>query len=158
MTHLLLPTRVGPHFPQHPTMPLVTRNIEPRHVCRQTIPVNIRSELECVTNISLANIIRQLGSLSECLLCGVGCPYAGAFAIRVNTLGDRVDRLQVKVTQLDPKEEEVSLQAITTRKAFRSSLTQDQQLFTRPSLPMPVQDTYETCNPPPPLNYLSQYR
>lgn len=46
-------------------MPLVTRNIEPRHVCRQTIPSTIRSELECVTNISLANIIRQLGSLSE---------------------------------------------------------------------------------------------
>ncbi len=52
----------------------------------------------------------------------------------------------------------VSLQAITTRKAFRSSLTQDQQLFTRPSLPVPVQETYVTCNPPPPLNHLSQYR
>ncbi len=64
-----LPFRVGPPYPQHPTMPLVTRNIEPRHVCRQTLPSNIRSELECVTNISLANIIRQLGSLSECLQC-----------------------------------------------------------------------------------------
>lgn len=53
---------------------------------------------------------------------------------------------------------QVSLQAITTRKAFRSSLTQDQQLFIRPSLPMPIYETYETCNPPPPLNYLSQYR
>ncbi|KAA8585923.1 hypothetical protein FQN60_007492, partial [Etheostoma spectabile] len=141
-------------------MPLVTRNIEPRHVCRQTIPSNIRSELECVTNISLANIIRQLGSLSKYAedVFGELFIQAGAFAIRVNTLGERVDRLQVKVTQLDPKEEEVSLQAITTRKAFRSSLTQDQQMFTRPSLPMPVQDTYKTCNPPPPLNYLSQYR
>ncbi|XP_071396833.1 actin-binding protein WASF2 [Centroberyx affinis] len=141
-------------------MPLVTRNIEPRHVCRQTIPPNIRSELECVTNISLANIIRQLGSLSKYAedVFGELFVQAGAFAIRVNTLGERVDRLQVKVTQLDPKEEEVSLQAITTRKAFRSNLTQDQQLFTRPSLPMPVQDTYTLCNPPPPLNNLSQYR
>ncbi|XP_071776249.1 actin-binding protein WASF2 [Centroberyx gerrardi] len=141
-------------------MPLVTRNIEPRHVCRQTIPPNIRSELECVTNISLANIIRQLGSLSKYAedVFGELFVQAGAFAIRVNTLGERVDRLQVKVTQLDPKEEEVSLQAITTRKAFRSNLTQDQQLFTRPSLPMPVQDTYTVCNPPPPLNNLSQYR
>lgn len=141
-------------------MPLVTRNIEPRHVCRQTIPTNIRSELECVTNISLANIIRQLGSLSKYAedVFGELFVQAGAFAVRVNTLGERVDRLQVKVTQLDPKEEEVSLQAITTRKAFRSSLTQDQQMFTRPSLPMPVQDTYTTCDPPPPLNYLSQYR
>lgn len=50
-------------------MPLVTRNIEPRHICRHPIPSNIRSELECVTNISLANIIRQLGSLSKLLLC-----------------------------------------------------------------------------------------
>ncbi|XP_036949490.1 wiskott-Aldrich syndrome protein family member 2 [Acanthopagrus latus] len=141
-------------------MPLVTRNIEPRHVCRQTIPNNIRSELECVTNISLANIIRQLGSLSKYAedVFGELFVQAGAFAIRVNSLGERVDRLQVKVTQLDPKEEEVSLQAITTRKAFRSSLTQDQQLFTRPSLPMPINETYTTCNPPPPLNYLSQYR
>ncbi|XP_028454138.1 LOW QUALITY PROTEIN: actin-binding protein WASF2 [Perca flavescens] len=141
-------------------MPLVTRNIEPRHVCRQTIPSNIRSELECVTNISLANIIRQLGSLSKYAedVFGELFIQAGAFAVRVNTLGERVDRLQVKVTQLDPKEEEVSLQAITTRKAFRSSLTQDQQMFTRPSLPMPVQDTYKTCFPPPPLNYLSEYR
>ncbi|KAM6903590.1 actin-binding protein WASF2 [Lycodopsis pacificus] len=141
-------------------MPLVTRNIEPRYVCRQTIPSNIRSELECVTNISLANIIRQLGSLSKYAedVFGELFVQAAAFALRVNTLGDRVDSLQVKVTQLDPKEEEVSLQAITTRKAFRSSLTQDQQLFTRPSLPMPVKDTYKTCNPPPPLNNLSQYR
>ncbi|XP_060915097.1 wiskott-Aldrich syndrome protein family member 2 [Labrus mixtus] len=141
-------------------MPLVTRNIEPRHLCRQTIPSNIRSELECVTNISLSNIIRQLGSLSKYAedVFGELFVQAGAFAERVNTLGERVDRLQVKVTQLDPKEEEVSLQAITTRKAFHSSLTQDQQMFTRPSLPMPVQDTYMVCNPPPPLNNLSKYR
>lgn len=31
---------------------------------------------------------------------------ASSFAERVNTLGERVDKLQVKVTQLDPKEEE----------------------------------------------------
>ncbi|KAG7501364.1 hypothetical protein JOB18_047491 [Solea senegalensis] len=153
-------SRVGPPCPPHSTMPLVTRNIEPRHVCRQTLPSSVRSELECVTNISLANIIRQLGSLSKYAedVFGELFIQAGAFATRVNTLGERVDRLQVKVTQLDPKEEEVSLQAITTRKAFRSSVTQDQQLFTRPSLPMPVQDTYTVSDPPPPLNQLSQYR
>ncbi|KAF7649443.1 hypothetical protein LDENG_00141430 [Lucifuga dentata] len=158
----LLPLTGWPPYPTHSTtiMPLVTRNIEPRHLCRQTIPSNIRSELECVTNISLANIIRQLGSLSKYAedVFGELFVQAGAFAIRVNTLGERVDRLQVKVTQLDPKEEEVSLQAITTRKAFRSSLTQDQQMFTRPSLPLPVQETYKMCDAPPPLNYLSQYR
>ncbi|KAF6737929.1 Wiskott-Aldrich syndrome protein family member 2 [Oryzias melastigma] len=141
-------------------MPLVTRNIEPRHVCRQTIPSTIRSELECVTNISLANIIRQLGSLSKFAedVFGELFVEAGSFALRVDTLVKRVECLQVKVTQLDPKEEEVSLQAITTRKAFRSDRSQDQQLFIRPSLPVPIQDTYMICNPPPPLNQLSQYR
>ncbi|XP_019715296.1 actin-binding protein WASF2 [Hippocampus comes] len=141
-------------------MPLVTRNIEPRYVCRQPIPASIRSELECVSNNSLAAVIRQLGCLSkeaEDVFGGL-LKEARDFSIRLETLGDRVDSLQLKVTQLDPKEEEVSLQAITTRKAFRSSVIQDQQMFTRPSLPMPVQDTYITCDPPPPLNYLSPYR
>ena len=54
-------------------MPLVTRNIEPRHLCRQTLP-SVRSELECMTNITLANVIRQLGSLSECRREPVLCP------------------------------------------------------------------------------------
>ncbi|XP_076865075.1 actin-binding protein WASF2 [Brachyhypopomus gauderio] len=141
-------------------MPLVMRNIEPRHLCRQTLPVSVKSELECVTNLSLANIIRQLGSLSKFAedVFGELFVEASMFAERVNTLGERVDKLQVKVTQLDPKEEEVSLQAITTRKAFRSNLIQDQQLFTRPSLPLPVQETYMTCNQPPPLSILSVYR
>uniref|UniRef100_W5MB53 Wiskott-Aldrich syndrome protein family member n=1 Tax=Lepisosteus oculatus TaxID=7918 RepID=W5MB53_LEPOC len=141
-------------------MPLVTRNIEPRHLCRQSLPNTIKSELECVTNITLSNIIRQLGSLSKYAedVFGELFQQASTFAVRVNTLGERIDRLQVKVTQLDPKEEEVSLQAITTRKAFRSNLTQDQQLFIRDSLPLPLQETYRVCSKPPPLNNLSMYR
>ncbi|MEE6527528.1 hypothetical protein FKM82_028944, partial [Ascaphus truei] len=83
---------------------------------------------------------------------------ASRFALRVGTLGERVERLQVKVTQLDPKEEEVSLQGINSRKEFRSSTTQDQQLFVRDSLPLPMCETYIVCDMPPPLNILSPYR
>lgn len=46
-------------------MPLVKRNIDPRHLCHTALPRGIKNELECVTNISLANIIRQLSSLSK---------------------------------------------------------------------------------------------
>ncbi|RXM97161.1 Wiskott-Aldrich syndrome protein family member 2 [Acipenser ruthenus] len=67
---------------------------------------------------------------------------ASHFSLRVNSLGERVDRLQ----------------AITTKKAFKSCGTQDQQLFIRTSLPLPVQETYSMCNQPPPLNNLSMYR
>ncbi|XP_048356204.1 wiskott-Aldrich syndrome protein family member 2 [Sphaerodactylus townsendi] len=140
-------------------MPLVTRNIEPRHLCRQMLP-SVRNELECVTNITLANVIRQLGSLSKFAedIFGELFTQANTFAFRVSSLVERVDRLQVKVTQLDPKEEEVSLQGINTRKAFKSSTTQDQKLFDRDSLPVPVLETYSVCNTPPPLNILSPYR
>ncbi|XP_040835601.1 wiskott-Aldrich syndrome protein family member 2 [Ochotona curzoniae] len=140
-------------------MPLVTRNIEPRHLCRQTLP-RVRSELECMTNITLANVIRQLGSLSKYAedIFGELFTQAKTFASRVSSLAERVDRLQVKVTQLDPKEEEVSLQGINSRKAFRSSTVQDQKLFDRNSLPVPVLETYNTCDTPPPLNNLTPYR
>lgn len=140
-------------------MPLVTRNIEPRHLCRQTLP-RVRSELECMTNITLANVIRQLGSLSKYAedIFGEILTQSKTFASRISSLAERVDRLQVKVTQLDPKEEEVSLQGINTRKAFRSSTTQDQKLFDRNSLPVPVLETYNTCDTPPPLNNLTPYR
>ncbi|XP_037607220.1 wiskott-Aldrich syndrome protein family member 1 isoform X2 [Sebastes umbrosus] len=141
-------------------MPLVKRTIEPRHLCHTVLPRNIKNELECVTNISLANVIRQLSSLSKYAedLFGELFNEAHTFSFRVNSLQERVDRLSISVTQLDPKEEELSLQDITMRKAFRSSTIQDQQLFDRKSMPVPLQETYQTCEQPPPLNILSPYR
>ncbi|XP_058468794.1 actin-binding protein WASF1 isoform X3 [Solea solea] len=141
-------------------MPLVKRTIEPRHLCHTVLPRNIKNELECVTNISLANVIRQLSSLSKYAedLFGELFNEAHTFSFRVNSLQERVDRLSISVTQLDPKEEELSLQDITMRKAFRSSTIQDQQLFDRTSLPIPLQETFHTCEQPPPLNILSPYR
>ncbi|XP_065257721.1 actin-binding protein WASF1 [Emys orbicularis] len=141
-------------------MPLVKRNIDPRHLCHTALPRGIKNELECVTNISLANIIRQLSSLSKYAedIFGELFNEAHSFSFRVNSLQERVDRLSVSVTQLDPKEEELSLQDITMRKAFRSSTIQDQQLFDRKTLPIPLQETYDTCEQPPPLNILTPYR
>ncbi|XP_075872962.1 actin-binding protein WASF1 isoform X2 [Nelusetta ayraudi] len=141
-------------------MPLVKRTIEPRHLCHTVLPRSIKNELECVTNISLANVIRQLSSLSKYAedLFGELFNEAHTFSFRVNSLQERVDRLSISVTQLDPKEEELSLQDITMRKAFRSSTIQDQQLFERQSLPIPLQETFQTCEQPPPLNILTPYR
>ncbi|XP_072218430.1 actin-binding protein WASF1 isoform X1 [Leuresthes tenuis] len=141
-------------------MPLVKRTIEPRHLCHTVLPRNIKNELECVTNISLANVIRQLSSLSKYAedLFGELFNEAHSFSFRVNSLQERVDRLSISVTQLDPKEEELSLQDITMRKAFRSSTIQDQQLFDRKSLPVPLHETFHTCEQPPPLNILTPYR
>nr|XP_046185012.1 wiskott-Aldrich syndrome protein family member 3 isoform X2 [Oncorhynchus gorbuscha] len=141
-------------------MPLVKRSIEPRHLCRGAVPDGVTSELECVTNSTLAAIIKQLGSLSRHAedIFGELFNEANSFYIRMNNLQERVDILAVKVTQLDSTVEEVSLQDINMRKAFKSSTIQDQQVVSRTSVPNPVVEMYHRCDKPPPLNILSTYR
>ncbi|KAF1474197.1 Wiskott-Aldrich syndrome protein family member 3, partial [Pygoscelis antarcticus] len=141
-------------------MPLVKRNIEPRHLCRGALPEGVTSELECVTNSTLAAIIKQLGSLSKHAedIFGELFNEANSFYMRMNSLQERVDLLVIKVTQLDSTVEEVSLQDINMRKAFRSSTVQNQQVVSRNSIPNPVMEMYQRCDKPPPLNILTPYR
>ncbi|XP_007898811.1 wiskott-Aldrich syndrome protein family member 3 isoform X1 [Callorhinchus milii] len=141
-------------------MPIVKRNIEPRHLCHGALPEAISSELECVTNNTLAAIIRQLSSLSKHAedIFGELFNEANNFYIRANSLQDRIDRLAVKVTQLDSTVEEVSLQDINMRKAFKSSTIQDQQVVSKNSTPNPVLEMYNKSDKPPPLDILSPYR
>uniref|UniRef100_A0A671RJT0 Wiskott-Aldrich syndrome protein family member 3-like n=1 Tax=Sinocyclocheilus anshuiensis TaxID=1608454 RepID=A0A671RJT0_9TELE len=141
-------------------MPLVKRNIEPRHLCRGALPETISNELECVTNNTLSAIIRQLSSLSKHAedVFGELFNEANTFYLRANSLQDRIDRLAIKVTQLDSSVEEVSLQDINMRKAFKSSTVQDQQVVTKSSIPTPITEMYNTSDKPPPLNILSAYR
>ncbi|MBN3299141.1 wiskott-Aldrich syndrome protein family member 3b isoform X2 [Amia ocellicauda] len=141
-------------------MPLVKRNIEPRPLCRGTLPEGISSELECVTNNTLSSIIRQLSSLSKHAedIFGELFNEANHFYLRANSLQDRIDRLAVKVTQLDSTVEEVSLQDINMRKAFKSSTVQDQQVVSKNSIPNPVVEMYSQSDKPPPLSILSPYR
>lgn len=141
-------------------MPLVKRNIEPRHLSRGALPEGIGSELECVTNNTLSAIIRQLSSLSKHAedVFGELFNEANTFYLRANSLQDRIDRLAVKVTQLDSSVEEVSLQDINMRKAFRSSTVQDQQAVSKSSTPNPITEMYNSSEKPPPLSVLSAYR
>uniref|UniRef100_A0A673JJC1 Wiskott-Aldrich syndrome protein family member n=1 Tax=Sinocyclocheilus rhinocerous TaxID=307959 RepID=A0A673JJC1_9TELE len=141
-------------------MPLVKRSIEPKHLCRGALPDGVPSELECVTNSTLAAIIKQLGSLSRHAedIFGELFNEANSFYMRMNNLQERVDLLAIKVTQLDSTVEEVSLQDINMRKAFKSSTIQDQQVVSRNSIPNPVLELYHRGDKPPPLNILSPYR
>uniref|UniRef100_A0AAQ5Y5B3 Wiskott-Aldrich syndrome protein family member n=1 Tax=Amphiprion ocellaris TaxID=80972 RepID=A0AAQ5Y5B3_AMPOC len=141
-------------------MPLVKRIIEPRYLCRRALPDGVASELECVTNSTLAAVIKQLGGLSrhaEDIFAEL-FSEANRFYLRMNRLQERVDLLAVKVTQLDSTVEEVSLQDINMRKAFRSSTIQDQQVVSRSSILNPVLEMYHCCDKPPPLNILTPYR
>ncbi|KAK7926082.1 hypothetical protein WMY93_008392 [Mugilogobius chulae] len=141
-------------------MPLVKRNIAPRHLCHGTVPDGIGNELECVTNNTLSAIIRQLSSLSKHAenVFGELFNEANTFYGRANSLQDRIDRLAIKVTQLDSSIEEVSLQDINMRKAFRSSTVQDQKVLSKNSTPASVTDMYNTSDKAPPLSTLTAYR
>ena len=89
-------------------MPLIKRIIEPVDLSRSSVAPGIRNELECVTNNTLANVIRQLSSLSKHAEDMFGELFREASGIfdRANHLQERVDRLKVKVTQLDSTVEE----------------------------------------------------
>lgn len=128
-------------------MPLPKRIIEPVFVARSAYPredINESIELETVTNTTLTNIIRQLSSLSKHSedLFGELAREAGQLSERSNSLQARIDRLAIKVTQLDSNVEEVSLQDIQMKKAFRSATVFDQQIFSRGTMPAPMLETY----------------
>ncbi|XP_068457135.1 actin-binding protein WASF3 [Clinocottus analis] len=141
-------------------MPLLKRNIQPRHLCHGAVPDGIGNELECVTNNTLSAIIRQLSSLSKQAenVFGELFSEANTFYVRANSLQDRIDRLAVKVTQLDSSVEEVSLQEINLKKAFKSSTVQDQQVLSKESTPNSVAEMHDSSDRPPPLSDLTAYR
>lgn len=91
-------------------MPLPKRVVEPVHVARNTIPEDfpLPSELEAATNGTLANAVRQLSSLSRHAedLFGELARDAHVLASRASSLQARIDRLAIKVTQLDSNVEE----------------------------------------------------
>lgn len=129
-------------------MPLPKRLIEPIHVARSGYSredISETTELETVTNTTLTNIIRQLSSLSKHSedLFGELAREAVHLSDRANSLQARIDRLAIKVTQLDSTVEEVSLQDIQMKKAFKSSCSFDQQIFSRATMPAPMLETYK---------------
>lgn len=129
-------------------MPLPKRLIEPIHVARSGYShddITEPTELETVTNTTLTNIIRQLSSLSKHSedLFGELAREAGNLSERSNSLQARIDRLAIKVTQLDSTVEEVSLQDIQLKKAFKSASVFDQQIFSRATMPAPMLETYK---------------
>ena len=173
-------------------MPLQQRVIEPINVSRSTLPlppgdikpliksiaaatgqglaasvaasanINIVNELECVTNGTLANLIRQLSSLSrqaEELLTGV-FDDASKLLTRTVNLQQRMDALASRVEALDqPSDAPISLRDPTSqREIFSSNMYYDQQVLSKQKMPSSIAELYQACDKPPPLNILDPYR
>ena len=88
-------------------MPFIQRIVEPTHVSRVEVGQGIQNELECVTNHSLANIIRQLSTLSKHAEDMFSELYqeTNDFFKRASQLNGRIEHLRMTVMELNPTEE-----------------------------------------------------
>lgn len=89
-------------------MPLIKRTVQPVHLSRGAAVAGTPNELECVTNHTLSNVIRQLSSLSnhaQDIFSELTEEVTSIFD-RTRGLSERVDQLSKKVRQLDSSGEE----------------------------------------------------
>jgi len=89
-------------------MPLIKRSVEPRNVSRGPSIANgvtsVQDELEFVSVSTLANVMRQLSSLSVRVddMFGELNRESVAISRRTVSLTERTERLRMKIMQLNP--------------------------------------------------------
>jgi hypothetical protein len=141
-------------------MPFTKHIIQPTNISQCPLPPGEPNELECLSNLTLANVIRQLSSLGE---------HAGRIfnelsqdALKLNKrseiLFQRIDGLRQKCNQLDIQNEEVSLIDGQNKKQFSSINKMDQQILIRSTMPEAMKLMYNNADAPPELFKLNQYR
>ncbi|KRX54983.1 Farnesyl pyrophosphate synthase 1, mitochondrial [Trichinella sp. T9] len=170
-------------------MPLTKREVSPVLLCRHRLPSGVRDkELQCIANGTLANLIRQLGSLSshaEDLFAELSKDLI-KIEHRTNLLQTRLDSLGQKVNDLDSGIDEstqysccllvvvylfndrfifcllfnllASIRSFYLRKPFKSKPLIDQQSLSRHTMPTAMGLRYQRCCPPPRLDKLDCFR
>lgn len=141
-------------------MPLIKRSVDPIELSRGKLADGLKSELEAVSVNTLCGIMRQLSSISKHAedLFGELCAETNSVFQRTNSLQERIQSLSQKVTQLDSNVEEISLQDINMRKAFKCTIVTDQQVLASSTLPSAMKERYQTCDKPPSLQEMNPYR
>jgi WAS family protein 1 len=89
-------------------MPFTKHVIQPINIAQCPIPNTERNELECLSNLTLANIIRQLSSLGEHAdrVFSELIQDAVNIGIRTKNVTDKVENVRVKISHLDIQTEE----------------------------------------------------
>ncbi|GFR66665.1 Wiskott-Aldrich syndrome protein family member [Elysia marginata] len=141
-------------------MPHIKRLVEPTLVSRVPVDPAVRDELEFMTNGTLANLIRDLSSLSkhaEDMFRELSTETLEVCR-RASGLQRRIEDVHDKVTRLNPNMDVLDLQSINLLKPFMSSNTKEQQVLSRSTVPRAILEIYERCDPSPALNKLDQFR
>lgn len=141
-------------------MPFTKHIIEPIDISQCPLPPGEPNELECLSNLTLANVIRQLSSLGQ----HAGRLFDELFQdalktnSRISILNQRIQGLKSKCAQLDIQNEDVSVEDLKTKKQFKSSIKIDQQVVSRRTMPDSIKILYNQADPPPALDKLNPYR
>lgn len=141
-------------------MPLIKREIQPAYVSRVKLQKGLVNEFESVSVSTLSGIIRQISSLAKYSddVFNEIINEADGLHKRATSLQIRISGLSQKVTQLDSSVEEISLQDINIKKAFKSTIVTDQQVVGRVTLPKSMRERYTACEAPPRLQDMNEYR
>lgn len=127
-------------------MPLPQRSIKPINVAQSS---NGKTDPEMTANIILANLIRQLSSLTA-HSTGIFddlIDETGNLIKRAHKLEVRVDRLANKVTHLGSTVDVNSLQDVKRLKTFKPTHVFYRKLFSRSTMPASMLDTYNVKSP-----------
>jgi WAS family protein 1 len=141
-------------------MPFTKHIIEPVNIAQCPLPPGEPNELECLSNLTLANVIRQLSSLGThaCRIFDDLNKDASKLNSRSQILNQRIKNLQQKCAQLDIQNEELTIEDFNTKKQFKSSVKIEQQVVSRKTMPDAMRIMYENADPPPALDKLNPYR
>jgi WAS family protein 3 len=147
-------------------MPLEQRVIEPIYASqgmndgRKNVYDLLPNELECFSNETLSNVIRQLASLSQMAedLFGSIAHETQQLLGRTGHLQQRVDTLTERVQRLDSSQEHVSLHELHMRRPYKAIDCTQQAVFGKKTLPVSLQRLYDQCDQPPLLAALDPYR
>ncbi|CAD5208328.1 unnamed protein product [Bursaphelenchus xylophilus] len=143
-------------------MPISLRVVEPVNVSLDRLGVErTRDELQCVANGTLANLVRQLSSLSQ-----HGEQIFTDMHDEVAKVNQKLDEIAIRTARLNDKVHQNNgavpqsgrLADNNLRKPYRSQNIIDQHTLSRQTMPRAMVELYDRCDPPPALDLFDEFR
>ncbi|CAD5205522.1 unnamed protein product [Bursaphelenchus okinawaensis] len=146
----------------HSEMPIPLRVVEPVNVSLDRLNIEkTRDELQCVANGTLANLVRQLSSLSM-----HGEQMFNDMFEEMNKVNQKLDDIALRTARLYDKVHQTAgvvpqsgrLADNNLRKPYRSQNIIDQHTLSRQTMPRAMVELYDKCDPPPALYLFDEFR
>ena len=141
-------------------MPFFKYQVEPIKISQGSIPNDEKNELECLSNLSMANLIRQIGSLGSHAnkLFTDLIQDAQNLSNRTKILASRINNLKNRIENLDSENEELHIYSNNHTEFQSTNSNRLEQVLHRKTMPDVMRQLYEKADPPPDLYKFNSYR